>query len=138
MKKIRMIYGVWLAALAVLLAVCSLEYMQISNLGSVQTMCFMLFGMADLLCALMLLTGRPPFERDASAGTAQPPKGVSQWTEPKKYTWFALRQLLMFGGATALYAVYCFCLDGLPHTGSTTDALVAGGLLCAAAVFSVG
>ncbi|MCD8076510.1 MAG: hypothetical protein LUF27_16050 [Lachnospiraceae bacterium] len=124
MKKVRFVYGVWLAAFVVLLAACSLGSVRISNLGSVRTTCFMLFGMTDLLSLLMLLTGYASFENaiDAHEKSFRAP----------------LRQLLCFFMATALYAVYCFCLDGLPHTGSTTDSLVAGGLLCAAAVFSTG
>jgi len=124
MKKMRILYGVWLAAFVILLAACSLEYLQISNLGSVQTTCFTLFGMTDLFCVLMLLTGQVPF-------------GDVFHAREKRFT-AALRHLVYFFMATALYAVYCFCLDGLPHTGSTTDSLVAGGLFCAAAVFSGG
>ncbi|MCD8337550.1 MAG: hypothetical protein LUD18_09795 [Lachnospiraceae bacterium] len=138
MKKTRILYGVWLVALVILLAACSLEYLRMPALGSVRTTCFMLFGMADLLGVLMLLTGYVPFVRESAARTVQPSESDSQWTAPKRSTGFALRQLLAFGGATALYAVYCFYLDDLPHTGSTTDALVAGGLICAAAVLSGG
>ncbi|MCD7833771.1 MAG: hypothetical protein LUH00_07265 [Lachnospiraceae bacterium] len=124
MKKTRILYGVWLVALVILLAACSLEYLQISNLGSVQTTCFTLFGMTDLLCVLMLLIGCVTIED-------------VPYAHEKQFR-SALRQLECFLGATALYAVYCFCLDGLPHTGSITDSLAAGGLFCAAAVFSGG
>ncbi|MCD8347513.1 MAG: hypothetical protein LUD16_06085 [Lachnospiraceae bacterium] len=113
MRKKRILYTVWLVVLATLLVACSLEYWSIPALGTVQTTCFLLFVMTDLLCILLVLTGYRSF-------------------------WEAIRRLLLFGGATALYAVYCFCLNDLPHTGKTTDALAAGALLCVAAVFSDG
>ncbi len=47
---------------------------------------------------------------------------------------YALRHLLVFLAATALFFLYCFWLNGIHPTGLIKDSLAAGGLICAAAI----
>ncbi|MCD7715838.1 MAG: hypothetical protein LUI39_05230 [Lachnospiraceae bacterium] len=107
----KILYGIWLAALGIMVVVCSLERSPILVGGSVRTLCFGLFGMLVLFGILLLVHGA------FSSGIRR-----------------ELLQLAVFAIAAALYWMYCFQLDDLISTNSTMDALVAGGLICAAAM----
>ncbi len=140
-KISKIVYDIWLAVLAVLLAACSLEYQPIlrSGFGSVRSTCFLLFGMADLLSILMLILDFAPGNLkngETSCGNSSgfQAESITETPESARFLPY-VRQLAAFALATALFWCYCFPLEHYFATNSTIDALVAGGLLCAAAVF---
>lgn len=136
-KLSRIVFDIWLTALAVLLVACSLEYQPIlrSGFGSVRSTCFLLFAMADLLSILMLILDFEP-EGSNSAGIGRE-KEMESFTGTQEHSRFRpyVRQLAAFALATVLFCCYCFPLEQFLTTNTTIDALTAGGLLCAAAVF---
>ncbi|MCD7743773.1 MAG: hypothetical protein LUI13_00505 [Lachnospiraceae bacterium] len=168
MKLAKPVYRIWLAALAVLLAACSLEYQPIvrAGLGTVRSTCFLLFGMADLLSVLMLMFDFSPTGREnggaidgrAIEGRAIDGRAINggvidgrtvngraidggvimQGSDGQGRSRFLpyIWRLAAFVLATVLFWCYCFWLEQYFTTNSTMDALVAGGLLCAAAVLS--
>ncbi len=110
MRKIHIIYALWLLLLALLLILCSLGYVPYTLFGKSRTLGIVLFLMADLLCLIMLAD-----------------KGASR-----------LRQLLVFVVVTAVYIYYCYQAKWVLRMDSYRDAIVAGGLFCAAVFLGVG
>ncbi len=139
----KLIYGIWLLLLGIVLVVCSLERSPVLIGGTVRTLCFGLLGMLAVLPLLLLICAG--FLPDTGTAVLNPPgKEKDSFDRQKKVPDRSallrgrLLQFAAFAIAAVLYWVYCFRLSRLISANSTKDALVAGGLLCAAAVFSGG
>ncbi|MCD8105574.1 MAG: hypothetical protein LUF35_11395 [Lachnospiraceae bacterium] len=136
----RVVYALWTAAFCIILIACSLEKSPILIDGTVRTTCFGLFGMLILLGLLTLLCGdeTPAYKKMlAGSGMPVPVKYVADGSRAEqvphwKAIFSALRQPAAMILAAVVYWCYCFRLDGVISTNSKIDALVAGGLICAA------
>ncbi|MCD7956438.1 MAG: hypothetical protein LUG93_11960 [Lachnospiraceae bacterium] len=165
MKISQIIYRIWLAVLAILVVVCSLEQSPVLIGGTVQTTCFAMLGMLVLLGVWLLIPGagiedgelkkvfavkNPPkgeaavgdvwrgklaadgAQRGAAAAADAQNSGIATAAHAQGRLPAALRQTAAFMLAAVLYWCYCFRMDSLLSTNSKMDALVAGGLICAA------
>ncbi|MCD7736348.1 MAG: hypothetical protein LUI07_05215 [Lachnospiraceae bacterium] len=132
MKKPQILYRIWLIVLAFLLIVYSLEIEPIESIlwGTGSADALFLFLMMDLLCILMLVTGRISWCGGISEEKAA---GYSRQECIRAALW----QLAFFAAATVLYLYYCFGLENTLRRSSTRDTMTAALLLCAAAVLSV-
>ena len=129
-KKSYTLFWVWL----ILLAAAMLFYMYGGRqyfplIGSGKHLGIIVLVFLDLLFALMLATqsvywiGGVTYEAAAEAGASARRR-------------FALRHLLIFLAATALFLFYCFGMKGWIVPDRTRDALVAGGMVCVAGAAS--
>ncbi len=135
----KILYGIWLVMLGIVLVICSLERSPVLIDGTVRTLCFGLLGMIVLLRALLLLCGsfssHSRMEDAEFSGRMKDfPGGEKGILQPPFDIHGGLLQFALFALAAILYWFYCFRLDEMISTNSTMDALVAGGLFCAAAV----
>lgn len=126
-KKTYKLFGVWLTAFAVVLIAGAVYTPNIAGLGTIKSISILLYGMLDLLFVLIYLTqsiywvAGVSFEEASEAGA-------------KARRRFALRHLLLFLGATAVYFVYCFAAAPRWRLGAYWDSIIAGAVVCAAAL----
>ncbi len=110
MKKMRIAYTIWLLLLAAVLIWFCVGNVPQTYFGKSRTLGIVLFVMVDLLCLIRLAE-----------------KGRE-----------GLRQLLVFIIVTIVYVYYCWLAKWQLRMNSYRDALVAGGLICAAVFLSAG
>lgn len=128
-KKSYALFWAWMA-LFIAVALFFVFYTErFPHIGDGKNMGILTLVMLDLLFLLILATQSVywisgiTYEEAAQAG-------------PGARRRCALRHLLLFLAATLLFLVYCFGMDGLLRPDGTRDALVAGGVVCTAAVVS--
>ncbi len=129
-KKTYTLFWVWLA---LLVAVC-LFYMYggrqyFPMIGAGKNLGIIVLVFLDLFFAMIMATqsvywiSGVTYEAAAEAGASARRR-------------FALWHLVIFLVATILFLVYCFGIKGILMPDRTRDALVAGGMVCAAVVAS--
>ncbi|MCC8046301.1 MAG: hypothetical protein LIP12_12525 [Clostridiales bacterium] len=144
MKISQILYRIWLAALAILVVVCSLEQSPVLIDGTVRTTCFAMLGMLVLLGLWQLIPGTsikdemPAVENAHRATTAAGDAWNRTSGQDGARLPAAWRRAAAFALVAVLYWCYCFRMSGWISTNSKMDALVAGGLICAAVVLSGG
>ncbi|MCD7882928.1 MAG: hypothetical protein LUI87_04350 [Lachnospiraceae bacterium] len=161
MKINQILYRIWLAALAILVIVCSLERSPVMIGGTVRTTCFAMLGMLVLNGLLLLIPGTriestaqdntfaakdtqrgsiaaasAQNSGDVAAANAQGRGSAADAAYGRLSA--TLCKAVAFVLAAVLYWCYCFRMSGWISTNSKMDALVAGGLICAAVVLSGG
>lgn len=129
-KKSYTLFGAWLA----LLVAAVLFYMYGGRqyfpvIGSGKNLGIIVLVFLDLLFVIILVTQSVywisgiTYEKAAEAGAHARRR-------------FALRHLAIFLAATVLFLIYCFGMKGILVPDRTRDALVAGGMVCAAGIAS--
>lgn len=126
-KKSYTLFLIWLIIFVAASVLCVKAEPDFAHLGTDRTFLFLLYVMLDLLFLLITLTqsiywiSGTSYEEAASAG-------------PKTRRSYALRHLFVFLAATALFLIYCYVPAFSAPGASIQDSLVAGGIVCAAAV----
>ena len=121
------LFGVWLAFFAAVLGVYAVCEPQLPGLGTVKTLCLLVCVLLDLLFLLICATQSIYWINGVTYEEARQ-------AEPSARRRCAYRHLRIFLAATAGYALYCIAAVQLGWITPIRDALVAGGLVCAAAV----
>lgn len=129
-KKSYKLFLVWVAALFVVLFWGAVKEINIGGIGVTKTNSLLACVMIDVLFLLIYLTqsiywiNGVTYEEAAQADAAA----------RKRYAW---RHLITFLAATAAYLIYCIAIADIVKLGSIGDSLVAGGMLCVAAITTI-
>lgn len=148
-KQSEALFVIWRLVFAALLIYGTVCRPSVAGIGAIRTAGLWMCGMLDLLLLAVWVTGRvdwivgstaaeKPNRRQASgtAGAAgryrtSDTDAVSELRTKRR---LALRCLVCFLAATAVYAWYCFWLAPRMMPGAIRDSLTAGGVICAAAL----
>ena len=129
-KKSYKLFIAWMAFFTMALYVCAVNEVNFFGLGMVRTNCIVLYVLLDLLMLLIYamqsiywINGMT-YEQAAAASA----------DERRRY---AFRHLRIFLAATVLYIGYCCIPASVLFLGGIGDSIVAGGILCAAAIWTI-
>ena len=129
-KKSYKLFIAWMAFFTMALYVCAVNEVNFFGLGMVRTNCIVLYVLLDLLMLLIYamqsiywINGMT-YEQAAAASA----------DERRRY---AFRHLRIFLAATVLYIGYCCIPTSVLALGGMKDSIVAGGILCAAAIWTI-
>lgn len=128
-KKSYVLFWAWLTLFVAAMFFFLFGRRYFPVIGAGKNLGILMLAFLDVLFALMLITqsvywlGGVSYEAAAKAGT-----------EARRR--YAFRNLVIFLAATALFLFYCFGMKNLLRPDATRDSLVAGGVVCAAAMVS--
>ncbi len=131
LKKSYKLFWAWTALFCIGLTVLSLQEPQPSYFGQMKTIGLVICLLLDLLFVLIYVTESVYWINGVTYEQA-----VQAGSQARRR--YALRHLLCFLGATAVYILYCFLDKYYLHWGNDIrNALVAGGAVCIAALLTI-
>ncbi len=129
-KKSYKLFVAWMAFFVVVLYVSAVNEISFGGLGAVRSNCIVIYVTMDLLMLLIYIRQSIYWIN----GVTYEEAAAASADERRRY---AFRHLRIFLAATVLYIGYCCIPTSVLALGGMKDSIVAGGILCAAAIATI-